>query len=146
MKKIFSLIVVFLLATIYVSARDRISRNINDLPQAARTTLAKHFPKQGVNHIKIDKKTFGGADYDVVLNNGTEVEFNYDGEWTEIDCGSNSVPAGLIIKPISDYVNRNFDKQKIVSIDKERNKYTVELLSGTELEFDRSGKFLRVDD
>lgn len=146
MKKIISLMAAMLLVVISASARDRVSRNINDLPEAARTTLTKYFPKQGVNHIKIDDKTFGGADYDVILNNGTEVDFNSDGEWIEVDCGANAVPSGLVLKPISDYVARNFAKQKIVSIEKERNKYNVELQNGTELEFDRAGQFLRIDD
>lgn len=128
------------------SARDRISRDMNTLPAAAQQIIKTHFGKTGVNHIKIDSKTFGGEEYDVILNNGTEIEFDQSGNIKEIDCGSRAIPDKLILKPIRDFVAKNFKGQKIVSMEVKRNRYEIELLSGQELEFDRAGKFLKVDD
>ena len=99
-----------------------------------------------MSHIKIEKHTFGGTEYDVILVNGTEVEFDSDGKWTEIDCGHNAVPAALIMKPIRDYVAKNYKGLNIVKISVERSKYEVELSNGLDLDFSRSGEFLRIDD
>ncbi|MDE6266215.1 MAG: PepSY-like domain-containing protein [Muribaculaceae bacterium] len=145
MKKITSLLVMFLMVAATAMARDRVSRDINSLPDAARQVINTHFKGKGVNHIKIDDKTFGGAEYDVVLNDGTEIDFDSKGNIKEIDCGKNPVPDALILKPIKDYVAKNFKGQKIVGMEVNRNNYEVQLSGGMELKFDRAGNFLRVD-
>lgn len=145
MKKLIASIALVMMGALTMMARDRVTTNVNELPAVAQATLNKYFAKSKVNHIKIDKKTFGGADYDVVLDNGTEIEFDSNGNWKEIDCGMNKVPDGIILKPISDYVKKNFKGAKIVSIEVSRNKYDIELADGTDLEFDRDGTFRRID-
>lgn len=146
MKKLLSLIMLAILAIAPLAARERISRNVKDLPPAAQTLLNKYFGGEKVSHIKIDKPTFGSTEYDVILNNGTEIEFDSKGDWKEIDCGNSSVPKDLVLKSIRDYVSTNFKGQKIVNIEKQRSKYNIELQNGTDLEFDRAGRFLRIDD
>jgi len=145
MKKLLATIVLLAVAIIPMTARNRVTTNVRELPAAAQATLNKYFSKNKVNHIKIDKKTFGGAEYDVILNNGTEIEFDNKGNWKEINCGINKVPDGLILKSITDYVKTNFKKQHIVSIEVGSNKYEIELSSGLEVEFDRAGRFIRID-
>lgn len=146
MKKLIALVIVALMTVISVSARDKIYRDDSMLPTPAKELVKKYFGKVGINHVKVDKKTFGGADYDVVLNNGTEIDFNADGVMTEIDCGTNAVPDALILKPIRDYVAKNFKNKKIVSMEVNRSSYDIELIDGTDLKFDRAGKFLKIDD
>lgn len=146
MKKIIALLTVALLTVSVACARDRVSRNVSDLPVGAQTMLTKYFPKTPLSHIKIDSGFLSGNEYDVVLTDGTQIEFDSKGNWKEIDCGANSVPAALILKPISDYVRANFKGQKIVQIQVERTHYDVELSSGLDLKFDRAGRFQRIDD
>ena len=97
---------VALFAATSVSARDRYSNDINVLPQAAQNLLSTHFPNVQVNHIKIDKHTFGGEDYDVVLNNGTEIDFDSKGNLEEVDCGrTGKVPNAIVPEAIRNYVH-----------------------------------------
>lgn len=145
MKKIISILIVAFAFSMTLAARDVVTRNINVLPAQAVATLNKYFSKVKVNHIKIDKKTFGGADYDVVLTNGTEIEFDSDGNWKEIDCGMNKVPQGFVLPAIVNHVKKYYKGESIVAIEKDRNKYEVELTDGSELEFDRAGNFRRAD-
>lgn len=145
MKKLIASLIVMAFAVIPMMARDQVTTNVNTLPAAAQTMLKKYFPKTAVNHIKIDKKTFGGKEYDVVLTNGTEIEFDSEGNWTEVDCGINKVPDGLILKSIRTYVKQNFKGAKIVSIEVKKNKYDLKLSNGLEAEFDRAGNFRKVD-
>lgn len=146
MKKFIALLAVILLSIGQISAKDIVYRTTEPLPAAAKKTLKSSFPKTGVSHIKVDKHFFGGADYEVILVDGTEIEFNDNGEWKEVDCGQKAVPSVFVLKPISSYVSKYYKGQKIVKIDKDRNDYDVELSSGIDLKFDRSGRFLRVDD
>lgn len=134
-----------ILAIAPMAARDRVYQNVNVLPATAQATLNRYFAKTPVNHIKVDKKTFGGTEYDVILNDGTQIEFDSKGNWKEIDCGSRGVPDGLVLKPITDYVKRNFKGQKIVGIDVNKNNYEIELSNGVEIQFDRAGNFKKVD-
>lgn len=145
MKKTLSIILAVLIASISLSARDRVSRDINQLPAPARTFLKTHFPKTPVNHIKIDKEIFESTSYDVILNNGSEIEFDSKGEWKEIDCGNKAVPKAVVLNDILKYVNTNFPKRAIVKIEKSSKKYEVELSDGTDLEFGRDGKFRKID-
>lgn len=144
-KKIITLALVAIIAIGSASAKDKVTRDINQLPTAARSFIKKHFSSSPVSHIKIDSKAFGGANYDVILNNGTEIEFDKNGAWKEIDCGGYSVPSVLIMQPIRAYVQKNYKGKNIVKVEVDKNKYELRLSDGTELEFDRAGKFLRVD-
>lgn len=145
MKKIISLLIVALAFSLSVSARDQITRNMNVLPAQAVATLNKYFSKVKVNYIKVDKKTFGGADYDVIMTNGTEIEFDSDGNWKEINCGVNKLPQGFVLPAITNYVKQYYKGERIISVEKDNNKYDVELTDGSELEFDRAGNFRRAD-
>ncbi len=146
MKKLLTLLVVMLLGVGLSMARDKVTTDTSVLPKNARELINKHFGKVGVNHIKIDKNMVGHIDdYDVILNNGTEIEFKADGTLKSIDCGSKSIPDALVIKPIRDYIKKNFKGSAIVGLEIERNSYEIELANGLDLKFDRAGNFLKVD-
>lgn len=145
MKKFIALIAVILISVGVVQARDTYSTDSSVLPQVARQFLKKHF-KASVNHIKIDKSVIGGTDYEVVLNDGTELDFNSDGNIKEIDGGRNGIPQSVLLKSIVTYISRNYKGAKVVKLDVNRNDYEVELCNGIYLKFDRAGNFLRVDD
>ncbi len=145
MNKILTTLLMALIAVMPMAARDRVSRNVNDLPATAQATLNKYFAKSNVNHIKIDSKTFGGKEYDVILDDGTEIEFDSKGNMKDIDAGTRGIPSAMILKPIRDYIKANFKGQKIVSMEVKSNKYEIELSNGVDLEFDRNGNFRKVD-
>lgn len=146
MKKLLALISVVLLSVATMSARDKVYRDASVLPQQAQQILKKNFPKAAVNRVKVDHGILGVKDYEVVLNNGTEIEFDKDGEWKEVDCGHQAVPQSFIINPIKTFISKNHKGRSVVKIDKDDNDYEVELNDGTELKFDRAGNFLRYDD
>lgn len=146
MKKFFALFAALLMAATALSARDKVYRNTSVLPQAARQVIAAAFPKTGVSHVKVDERTFGGNEYEVIFTDGSEIEFNSKGEWTDVDGGVREVPSYFVLKPIAKYIKTNFKGAKIFKIEKDRNEYDVELSNGKELKFDRAGNFLRLDD
>lgn len=145
MKKIITIMLSVIMGLSVAQARDLVTRNVADIPAQAQSMLKKYFPKKTVNHIKIDKKLVGDTEYDVILNDGTEIDFNGKGEWEEIDCGNNSIPTGILPNTIHSYVKQNYKGAKIISVEKKNNKYEIELSNGVDLLFDRAGNFLKIE-
>lgn len=146
MKKSLIALVVALCSVGAVQARDQVVRDVTLLPKVAQTFLSKNF-KSGVSFIKIEKTMGYLHEYEVVLTDGTEVNFNRDGSWDNVETpGDKSVPSQIVPKAITNYVSKNFPRQRIVSIDKERHGYDIELQSGLDLVFDKAGNFKRIDD
>jgi hypothetical protein len=114
------------------------------LPAAAQNFIKQHFKGQTVTSANMNKEMFD-TDYETVLSNGVKINFDANGSWDEIDCKT-GVPPAVIPKSIAAFINANYKGQNIVQIDKKIAGYDLELSSGTELEFDNAGKFLRIDD
>ncbi|MBD5171960.1 MAG: hypothetical protein HDS24_03570 [Bacteroides sp.] len=145
MKKLFLTLAVILGLTFVAGAKDEISRDINVLPKAAQTELSRNF-KSNVNLIKVDRELGRVKDYEVILTDGTEIKFDRNGNWEEIEVGLNSsIPSTYIPSGVAKYVKEKHPGQKIVGVDKERSGYDVELGNGIELKFNAEGKFLRYD-
>lgn len=147
MKKLFFLLVMMIGLSVQAMAKDVITRDVNQLPQAARTVILKNFPKAKLSYIKIDKDFLEAATYEVIFEDGTQVEFNSKGEWTEVDCKLNAVPAALIPTAIKNYLKQNFPNVGVEKIERHRKGgYEVELKNDLSVEFDAQGNFLRMDD
>ena len=56
------------------------------------------------------------------------------------------VPAFFVPKAIASYVKGTYQNVAITKINKEYHGYDIELANGMELSFDRSGRFMGMDD
>ncbi|MBQ0147790.1 MAG: PepSY-like domain-containing protein [Flavobacteriaceae bacterium] len=142
MKKIFSLL--FITMSVMIFAQDQVIR-FNQLPQASQNFITSYFGAKHVSAVIMDDDYFS-KDYEVILNNGTKIEFDGDGAWKEIDGKRNAIPMGFVPKSISNYVKKSFPNAKIKKIEKKRFKYEVELTNGLDLEFNSKGQFTKIDD
>lgn len=144
MKKVLFLIVL-IFGISSVTARDTYSHDISILPVAAQTMVKDNF-KSKVNHIKIDKEWGKVSEYDVVLMDGTEISFDHNGNWKDIEVSiKSSVPQRFVPAAITTYVKQNHKKAHIIGIEKKKSGYEVELSNGIEMKFSSDGKFLRYD-
>ena len=146
MKKLLGLIVCMLLTVSPMCARDRVSRDVNLLPTEARELIKNHFAEASISYLKVDKNLFRVEGYDVRLTDGTELDFNSKGQWTEIEAEKNAVPASLIPDVIKKYMKQNYNGQRVKKIKHNRRGYELKLSNGLEVEFDNMGNFLRLDD
>ena len=88
-----------------------------------------------------------GSKYDVVLADGTHVDFDTDNVWEKIECTMASpVPTALIPAPIVTHIQTNFPDAMILKIDKDHDGYEVELANGLELKFNKQGVLTEMDD
>ncbi len=143
MKKLL-LLFVLLTASIGVMA-DNYSRDASVLPTAARNVLAKNF-KSKVSLIKIEKELGRTNEYEVILTDGSEITFDRNGNWNEVEVRKNaSVPSGFVPAGVYTYIRSNHKGAKVIGIEKKRNSYEVELSNGIDMQFDLNGKFLKYD-
>lgn len=123
---------------------DTYTINRDKLPEEARAMLNEYFPKAKVSMIKVDRHLLKKTDYDVKLVNGTTIEFSNKGKWRLVDCKKRAVPDGLVMKPIRNYVAKNFDALKIVKIVKKTSGYEISLSDGVVLKFNLLGSYTGV--
>lgn len=120
--------------------------NPTTLPAAAATLIATHFPTATIRLVeKQNSANSNGTVYDVSLSNGFEIDFDANGNWTEIDGDRKAIPAALVPEKIRTYVTANYPALLLTAIDKERTYYDVELSNDLDLVFDLQGNFLRID-
>lgn len=115
---------------------------VNELPAKAQTVLTTHFCGQKVA-LTIKENGFDG--YDVVLQNGTKLEFDRKGNLTEVDCKQGTVPAKLIPQPIKSYVQANYSGQNIKKMEIDKNEHEVELSNGLDITFNKRFKVIDID-
>lgn len=131
---------------VFAQAKDIYAHDAAVLPKAAQTTIANNF-KSKVSVVKIDKDFGHISEYEVILMDGTEISFDSDGNWDNVEVNNSlSVPVAFVPAAVRNYVSRNQPGARIVGIDKERRGYDVELSNGVDMKFDLGGNFLRYDD
>jgi len=116
------------------------------LPAPIKAFLQQNFPGQTISFAKKDLEGFG-YQYDVVLADGTQIDFDTDDVWDKVACTlANPVPTALIPAPIVAHIQANFPDAMITKIDKEHYGYEVELANGLELKFNKQGVLTEMDD
>ena len=120
-------------------AGDDVPVSYDQLPKAAQTMLQKHFPGKKVALAKMEKGFFKKS-YDVILTTGEKLEFDSDGNWTEIKCRRSAVPPSLIPHPVREYVLRKHSGSHVCKMEKEDKKLEIQLSDKTKLKFSRNFK------
>lgn len=144
MKKQILTLAVILLLGVTAFAQNGIT-NIQHLPAKSQEFIKTYFNDYQVSYVLADKE-FADVDYKVRFENGTEIEFNAKGEWTDVSGKQNCIPTGFILKEITEYVNTVHKDACITDVEKEFNRITVELSNKLELEFNSKGKLISYDD
>ena len=117
---------------------------VNALPVKAQTLLSNHFNNQKVMLATIESGVVSRS-YDVVLQNGTKLEFDKKGNLTEIDSKQGNVPAQLIPQAIKNYLKDNYAGQSVKKIEMNKNEYEVELANGLDLTFNKHFQVIDID-
>ena len=118
--------------------------SVNALPAKAQTLLNNHFNGQKVILATIESGIVSRS-YDVVLQNGTKLEFDKKGNLTEIDSKQGIVPVQLIPQAIKNYLKDNYAGQSVKKIEMNKNEYEVELTNGLDLTFNKHFQLIDID-
>ncbi len=116
---------------------------INQLPAAAQQLVSQHFASAKVAYAQQESGIIEKS-YDVVFSNGDKIEFDRNGQWTEIKYQA-GVPAALVPQAIADYVKTNYNGTTICGIEKDRKEYDIHLSNGLELTFNTKFQLKDID-
>ena len=148
MKRIFRILMIAICcmvsSSMVVNADNDKPISVNALPAKAQTLLYNHFNGQKVMLATIELGVVS-RNYDVVLQNGTKLEFDRKGNLTEIDCKRGIVPALLIPQAIKNYLKDNYAGQSVKKIEMDKNEYEVELTNGLDLTFNKHFQLIDID-
>ena len=145
MKKVISVLAISLLTLGVACARADRPIQVGELPKAAQTFLKTHFPNAKISFAKEDDE-FLYKEYEVMLVDGTKIEFDSKGEWENVDCKYGAVPEAIVPLQIKDYIKANYPDAKVLQIDRDGRYYEVSLSSHLELTFDMKFNLVDIDD
>lgn len=115
----------------------------NDLPNEIKNYINSHFPNNAILQV-IKEKDGISKNYDIILANNINLEFNGKKEITDID-GSEKLPNSVIPTKILDYVTTNYPDDIITDWSLDDKNQSIKLNNRLELEFNKKGDFLRID-
>lgn len=132
--------------TLTVSADSDKPITESQLPAAARQFIKTHFPKSKIAMAK-QESGFFSKEYDVIFTNGDKLEFDGKGNWTQVNCKTNSVvPAAIVPAQIKAYLKNTYPNVTIKRIEKEGSNIEVNLSNGWEITFDSKYQVVDIDD
>jgi len=97
MKKFLS--IAMLTIGVLVFAQDQ-PIQFNQLPANGQKFINSYFGAKKVSAVILDDDYFK-KDYEVILTNGTKIEFDGSGNWKEVDGKRNAIPSGFAPKAIT---------------------------------------------
>lgn len=140
------IILAFLLFSVsFLSAQNK-SADLQQLPKKSQNFLQTHFSNLDVMRVKVETKRDQVEEYEVKLQGREEIEFDGNGDFYKVDMRCGEVPASLISSSIKTYVGQHYPDLYITQLKLKTRYDEVELSNGLELEFDKNGRFLRIDD
>jgi hypothetical protein len=117
---------------------------INQLPAYIKSFVMQAFPNTTILAADMEADN-DGIEYEVYLKDGSEIKFDKKSNWEKVECRGGAVPATIVPEAITTYVRTHFPGETITQIERDGNKYEVELSNRLELKFDRNGRFLKID-
>ena len=114
------------------------------LPQKAQTFLSAHFADAKTSLMRRELDVME-LNYDVIFTDGSKVEFDHRGNWTEVDCVNYPLPEGIVPAEITNYINAHYPGAKVVKIERDHREYEVKLNNRVELTFNKKLQLIDID-
>ena len=76
---------------------------------------------------------------------GSKVEFDHKGNWTEVDCLTHPLPSGLVPEAITKVVCTHYPEVKVTKIERDDNEFDVKLSNRVELTFNKNFQLIDID-
>lgn len=113
------------------------------LPATAQAYISQHFSGHEVLQVVKERDDLKTS-YDVYLSEGYKLDFDKNGKILGAE-GSNRLPDSVVPATLLTYVNTHYPDQFIRDWELDDRGQEIKLSNGMELQFDKDGKFLRID-
>lgn len=116
-----------------------------ELPAQAQSFLNEYYAGTKISYAKLEKD-FLERSYEVMLADGTKLEFSSKGNWTEVDSRYADIPAAIVPAPIKKFIDENYSGARVLKIERDKRGYEVKLSNKLELEFNNDFEVVDIDD
>ena len=144
MKRFISFLFVLLLGVGAACASPDRPISKEQLPATAQQFLQEYFADVEVTLAHEDGDIVR-REYDVMLDDGTHIEFAADGRWLEIE-SREALPRGIVPPSIVTYTAKHYPSLTIHRIERSRREWEVSLSNGVEIRFNRRFSVISIDD
>ena len=144
MKKILTLFVGIFAFTAMISADDK-PVPFDQLPDSAKNFVKTNFPSAKVLYSSVDDDIIA-PDYEVILDNGFEIQFKNDGQLESVDANLGAIPEAIIPEAINSYIKANYPDVTYKEYEVGIRSYEVKISTGLELTFNWEFKVIEIDD
>ena len=143
-KLVFSILFMAFALSLDASTDGRIV-GFDRLPQNAQQIIIQHFSKDNVLMVEMDRDGLR-TEFEVRLKDGTEIDFDGDGNLKKIDCQERRGPDALVPAEVLAYVNGSYPEAFITEWGRDDGRWKAELNNGLDLMFNRKYQFVGIDD
>ena len=133
------------MAVVGISKADDRPIKFEKLPAAAQQFVKTNFADNTVVFVTKDDDLIA-PDYEVVLDNGTVIQFSNNGQMGKIEAFRTGVPQNLVPEKINAYVSANYPDAVFKEYEVEKGKHEVKLSNGLELTFNSVFTLIEIDD
>lgn len=114
------------------------------LPSKAQTFLSTYFADAKTSLLRRELDVME-LNYDVIFTDGSKVEFDHRGYWTEVDCVNHQLPEGIVPTEITNYINAHYPGAQVVKIERDHREFEVTLSNRVELTFNKKLQLIDID-
>ncbi len=107
------------------------------LPNMTLNILKSYYPDAQVVTATREKSKIK-HNYEVTLDNGVDLTFDKDGQWTRVDAHGEAIPTRMVPGKIAMYLSKSEPGAVVTRMEKDNlNNYEIELTSGVIYLFDK---------
>ena len=109
----------------------------NQLPKAAQDFIKANFANDPIVYAEQDRNSFLAE-----LQSGVEIDFDKDGNWTDVSANNKPLPTAFIPANIMQAVEAKYKGVAVLEISKEYLSYKLKLGNNREVYVDNNGKVI----
>ena len=134
LKLFISIASLMMLSSLILAAED-MAIQANQLPQNAQTFVKTNFPNDQIVYAEQDRQS-----YKVELSSGVEIDFDRQGNWTDVSGNNRPIPTKFIPTAVLNGVKAKYPQIEVMEISKEYNSYKLKLSNNREVYVSNNGQ------
>ncbi|AEM22834.1 hypothetical protein Bint_2226 [Brachyspira intermedia PWS/A] len=134
LKLFISVASLMMLSSLILTAED-MPIQANQLPQNAQTFVKTNFPNDQIVYAEQDRQS-----YKVELASGVEIDFDKQGNWTDVSGNNRPIPTKFIPTAVLKSVQAKYPQIEVLEISKEYNSYKLKLANNREVYVSNNGQ------
>lgn len=109
----------------------------------ANERLIRYLTKE-LEAFELRDKDDGTTEYEAWLSDGTELDFDGQGDWTSVDCKFSALPNGILPEAIATDIATRYPDAVPYKVEKQPGGYEIDI-PGWELYYNNQGTFIRAE-